>query len=64
MKRVVIVLTDCTYWDSLFVPLASTIQYILEAIRAEGGHGIALCAHDRLQWKFEKRFFTKRLRQL
>ena len=63
MKRVVIVLTDCTYWDSLFVPLASTIQYILEAVRAEGGHGVALCAHERRQWKIEKRFFTKRLRQ-
>jgi hypothetical protein len=63
LKRVVILLTDCTYWDSLFVPLASTIQRILERVRAEGGNGVALCGHERRQWKTEKRFFTKRLRQ-
>lgn len=63
LKRVIIVLSDCTYWDSLFVPLASTIERLLLGIKDSGGQGIVLCAHERRQWKIEKRFFTKRLRQ-
>jgi hypothetical protein len=63
LKRVVIVLTDCTYWDTLFVPLSRTIQQILQAVRDEGGQGVALCGYERRRWKIEKRFFTKRLRQ-
>ena len=63
LKRLVVLLSDCTYWDCLYVPLASTLKRLLLAARECGGKGTVLCAHERRQWKTEKRFFTKRLRQ-
>jgi len=63
LKKLVVLLSDCTYWDCLYVPLASTLRHLLLAARECGGKGTVLCAHERRQWKTEKRFFTKRLRQ-
>ena len=58
-SKLVVLASDVIYWESLFVPIAETLQKLF----ARKPDGVAYIGYGKRDWKSEKRFFTKILKQ-
>jgi len=57
--KLVILASDIIYWESLFVPIAETLDSFINKHNASA----AYIGYRKRDWKIEKRFFTKILSQ-